>query len=149
MASERVIGSCCHFAHLSTVSRNSFDSRMAVTGSRPVAGRPRPFLGTTLFDFAIKCSTIKASRGEVTSFRPGSNSSHLGYKWLKLIQIIPQNCLRRSATRSSGMLSCALKMIWATTMPPWSKPTIRRCWTDSIRYPSEAGSPATRDRCRR
>jgi hypothetical protein len=30
-----------------------------------VAGRPRRFFGTTLFDFfAIKCSTIKASREE-------------------------------------------------------------------------------------
>src|SRR5712664_3028583 len=70
MASERPGCPSCFEAHLSTVSRNSFDSRIAVTGSRPVAGRPRPFFGTTLFDFAIKCSTIKASRGEVVASAP-------------------------------------------------------------------------------
>jgi len=67
IASERLGSSSCDAAHLSTVSRSSFESLMAVTGSRPVAGRPRPFFGTTLFDFAIKCSTIKASRGEARS----------------------------------------------------------------------------------
>jgi len=43
IASERLGSSSCDAAHLSTVSRSSFESLMAVTGSRPVAGRPRPF----------------------------------------------------------------------------------------------------------
>jgi hypothetical protein len=80
MASERPGVSSCLSAHLSTVSRNSFDSRIAVTGSRPVAGRPRPFFGTTLFDFAIKCSTVKAGRGEAyeRNFHSALTPNHEG-----------------------------------------------------------------------
>ena len=52
MASERGGLSSCFAAHLSTAARNSFDSLMAVTGARPVAGRP-PLLGfgSTVLDF--------------------------------------------------------------------------------------------------
>jgi hypothetical protein len=50
MASERPGSSSCFAAHLSTVSRNSFDSRIAVTGSWPVAGRPGRFRTTFLVD---------------------------------------------------------------------------------------------------
>jgi hypothetical protein len=76
MASERPSSSSCMAAQASTFARSSSDRRIAVTGSRPVAGRPRPFFGTTLFDLGIKCITINASRGEVLSFRPGSNPNH-------------------------------------------------------------------------
>ena len=52
MASERGGVSSCFAAHLSIAARNSCDSLMAVTGSRPVAGRPPLFrFGSTVLDF--------------------------------------------------------------------------------------------------
>jgi hypothetical protein len=53
MASERDIP--FSVAQRSMAARNSFGSRMAITGSRPVAGRPGPrfFFGITLIDFGI------------------------------------------------------------------------------------------------
>jgi hypothetical protein len=39
-------------------------------------GATSAFFGNTLFDLGIKCITINASRGEVLSFRPGSNPDH-------------------------------------------------------------------------
>jgi hypothetical protein len=76
MASERPSSSSCMAAQAPTFARSSSDRRIAVTGSRPVAGRPRPLFGTTLFELGIKCITINAGRGDVLSFRPGSNPNH-------------------------------------------------------------------------
>jgi hypothetical protein len=52
IASERGGRSSCFAAHESIAARNSGESLIAVTGSRPVAGRPL-FFGTTPIDFAI------------------------------------------------------------------------------------------------
>ena len=52
MASERGSLSSCRAAQASIDARNSAESRMAVTGSRPVAGRPLCF-GSTASDFRI------------------------------------------------------------------------------------------------
>jgi hypothetical protein len=38
-------------AHSSTASLSSSGNRIAITGSRPVAGRPRLFFGITFIDF--------------------------------------------------------------------------------------------------
>ncbi len=52
MASDRGGLSSSLAAHSSTAARNSADSLIAVTGSRPVAGRPPLFgFGTTDVDF--------------------------------------------------------------------------------------------------
>ena len=53
MASERSGLSVCLAAQASTFSRNSDESRIAVTGSRPVAGRPLFFRTTFLRDAFI------------------------------------------------------------------------------------------------
>jgi hypothetical protein len=54
MASERPGSSACLAAQASTAVRNSFDSLIAVTGSRPVAGRPPLFgFGSTVLDFGM------------------------------------------------------------------------------------------------
>lgn len=64
IASDRVIPFST--AHLSTAARNSSGSLTAVTGSRPVAGRPRPrfFFGMTFIDFIeIRYYIITIKRG--------------------------------------------------------------------------------------
>jgi hypothetical protein len=53
MASERSGLSVCLAAQASTFSRNSDESRIAVTGSRPVAGLPLFFRTTFLRDAFI------------------------------------------------------------------------------------------------
>jgi hypothetical protein len=73
MASERFGESSCFFAHCSTAFSADGGNRRAVKGLFPVAGLPRVFLGITIFDFGINLYNLKASRGEVGSFRPGSN----------------------------------------------------------------------------
>ena len=50
MASEREGRSVCFDDHRSIEARISSDNRIAVTGSLPVAGRPRPFFGNTSID---------------------------------------------------------------------------------------------------
>jgi hypothetical protein len=54
MASERPGVSSCLVAHVSTAARISFESRMAVTGSWPVAGRPGLFRTTFFVDSFIE-----------------------------------------------------------------------------------------------
>jgi len=54
MASERPGESSSLAAHVSTAVRISFDSRMAVTGSWPVAGRPGRFRTTFFVDSFIE-----------------------------------------------------------------------------------------------
>ena len=49
MASEREGLLSCRSAQSSTAARRLSDNLIAVTGSRPVAGRPLPLLGATLF----------------------------------------------------------------------------------------------------
>jgi hypothetical protein len=54
IATERAGLSSWVAAHLSTVARSSDDSRMAVTGSAPVAGLPAPGrLPPIFFDVAL------------------------------------------------------------------------------------------------
>jgi hypothetical protein len=53
IASERVGRSSCFLHQSSNLDRRAEDKRIAVTGSRPVAGRPL-FFGSTAIDFAIK-----------------------------------------------------------------------------------------------
>jgi DNA-binding transcriptional LysR family regulator len=59
IASDRGGLSGCRSAHASIASRISGESLIAVTGSRPVAGRPL-FFGSTPIDFGIIGSTIFA-----------------------------------------------------------------------------------------
>jgi hypothetical protein len=74
MASERPGESSCLAAHLSTAVRNSSDSLIAVTGSRPVAGRPPLFgFGTTDLDLAMFWYYHKSKPRGSVNFRPGSN----------------------------------------------------------------------------
>ena len=80
MASERGGLSSCFAAHLSTASRNSSDSLMAVTGSRPVAGRPPLFgFGSTVLDLGMfwyyHKSKPRGSSPEAKGLRPGLNWS--------------------------------------------------------------------------
>jgi hypothetical protein len=70
MASERLGSSSCLSAHVSTAARRGGGNLNAVIGSFPVAGRPRLFLGITLFDFAINRYNLKASRGEAYTSAP-------------------------------------------------------------------------------
>lgn len=70
MASERFGSSGWSEAHFSIAFVSSAGSRRAVSGSFPVAGRPRFFLGITLFDFAIYLYNLKTSRGEVVASAP-------------------------------------------------------------------------------
>jgi hypothetical protein len=70
MASERLGSSCCRAAQPSIASVNAGESRSAVTGSLPVAGRPRFFFGITLFDFPIFLYNLKSSQGEAATSAP-------------------------------------------------------------------------------
>jgi hypothetical protein len=79
MASERPGSSFCFDDQASTFDKNSSESRIARTGSRPVAGRP-PLLGfgNTVPDFGMFWYYhIGEPRGSA-NFRPGSNPSHNG-----------------------------------------------------------------------
>jgi hypothetical protein len=77
MASERGGLSSCFAAHLSTAARNSSDSLMAVTGSRPVAGRPPLFgFGSTVLDFDMFWYYHTSKPRGSSNFRPGSNPDH-------------------------------------------------------------------------
>src|SRR5712664_3683323 len=69
-ASDRPSVSSCLPAQLSTVSRNSFDKRIAVTGSWPVAGRPARFRTTFFIDDAIENVRWR------TSFKYPASPSH-------------------------------------------------------------------------
>ena len=66
MASERPGSSTCWAAHLSTAARICVDSRIAVTGSCPVAGLPGLFRTTFLVDdviiFALRLLSLKNKR---------------------------------------------------------------------------------------
>jgi hypothetical protein len=79
MASERCGLSSCFAAHLSTADRNSSDSLMAVTGSRPVAGRPPLFsFGSTALDFAMFWYYHESKPRGSFNFRLGSNPNQNG-----------------------------------------------------------------------
>jgi len=78
MASERSGLSVCLAAQASTFSRNSDESRIAVTGSRPVAGLPLFFRTTFLRDafiFLVLPKEATTTRG--TGLRNGSPRSVL------------------------------------------------------------------------
>ena len=98
---------------------------MAVTGSRPVAGRPRRFFGTTVFDFFIKCSTVKASRGEVGRFRPGSNPDHGRLKTMTqadTVNITPPLTVCLICSPDGGRADPTGKLFPQTTLPASGSP---------------------------
>jgi hypothetical protein len=78
MASERGSPSSCRAAQVSIDARNSAESRMAVTGSRPVAGRPL-FFGSTASDFRINRVAPK-KRAEGKRFPPGSPFRNMAHR---------------------------------------------------------------------
>src|SRR5262249_12998630 len=84
MASERGGLSSCFAAHASIASRISGESLIAVTGSRPVAGRPL-FFGTTPIDFFIfRYYQNRASRASASNTRPALTTELLeAAQWLK------------------------------------------------------------------
>ena len=93
MASERAGVSACLAAQLATAARNSSDSLIAVTGSRPVAGRP-PLLGfgSTDLDFDMFWYYHASRPRGRADFRLGSNPSHQdAFSW-------PPHRRRRSGT---------------------------------------------------
>jgi hypothetical protein len=69
MASDREGLSGCRLAQSSIRDLSAGDSRIAVTGSWPVAGRPR-FFGSTGIDFGINLYYVRSEPMGSSSFPP-------------------------------------------------------------------------------
>jgi hypothetical protein len=89
IASEREGLSGCCFAQFSIADLSGNESRIADTGSCPVAGRPR-FFRTTGIDFFGIIVLRKGRAGEKRELLTSPNPSHGGVPWLRLILFLAQ-----------------------------------------------------------
>lgn len=88
MASEREGISGCSFAQLSIAVLSGNESRMADTGSCPVAGRPR-FFRTTGIDFLAIIVLRKSEPVRSANFSPALTQATEA-PWLRLILFVAQ-----------------------------------------------------------
>jgi hypothetical protein len=89
IATEREGLSGCCFAQLSIADFKGNESRIADTGSCPVAGRPR-FFRTTGIDFAGIIVLRKRRAGEKRHLPTSPNPSHGDDPWRRLILFLAQ-----------------------------------------------------------
>jgi hypothetical protein len=89
IATEREGLSGCFFAQSSIADLKGNESRIADTGSCPVAGRPR-FFRTTGIDFVGIIVLRKRRAGEKLQLPTSPNPSHGGYPWRRLILFLAQ-----------------------------------------------------------